>query len=377
MLHHLLHLLPAEAAHRVAIRATALLPAGRPVPEPLLRTRLAGLDLPVPVGLAAGFDKSAEAFDSFGRMGFGFVEIGSVTPRPQAGNPRPRLFRLPEDRAVINRMGFNNDGLEAVARRLARRSPKGPVLGANIGANKDTADPVVDYRLGVRRLHDLVDYLVLNVSSPNTPGLRLLQKQEALTRLVAEVRATRDQVASGGRVRPFFVKVAPDLTDTDEAAIAEVLLAEGADGLIVSNTTLARPESLRSARRGEAGGLSGEPLFQPSTELLRRFRERLPALPIIAVGGIDSVERAWAKFRAGADAIQLYSGMVYEGPTLARRIRQGLRRRLEAEGLAHLGELGGRPGQADPSSDLPSEPLTRGPARAHPGGRLPEHFPEP
>jgi dihydroorotate dehydrogenase len=367
MLHHLLGLLAPETAHRAAVRATALLPAGRPIPDPLLRTELAGLDLPVPIGLAAGFDKNAEAFDGFGRMGFGFVEIGSVTPRPQAGNPKPRLFRLKEDHAVINRMGFNNDGLDAVAARLERRSPKGPVLGANVGANKDSADPVADYRTCVRRLHDLVDYLVLNVSSPNTPGLRLLQKQDALTRLVAEVRAARDQVASQGRARPFFVKVAPDLGEEDEAAIAAVLVAEGADGLIVSNTTVARPPSLRSPHRGEAGGLSGDPLFAPSTALLRRFRERLPTMPIIGVGGIDSVERAWQKLRAGADAIQLYTGMVHAGAGLARQLRRGLHAKLEAEGVAHLSQVSGRR-RLVPE---PSAPLTPTPARAHPGGRFP------
>ncbi|WP_157505593.1 quinone-dependent dihydroorotate dehydrogenase [Geminicoccus roseus] len=368
MLHHLLRLLPSEAAHRAAVRGTALLPAGRPVPEPLLRTELAGLDLPVPIGLAAGFDKNAEAFDGFGRMGFGFVEIGSVTPRPQPGNPKPRLFRLDEDQAVINRMGFNNDGLDAVAARLERRSPKGPVLGANVGANKDSADPIADYRTCVRRLHDLVDYLVLNVSSPNTPGLRLLQKQDALARLVAEVRAARDQVAAAGRARPFFVKVAPDLEPDDEDAIARVLLAEGADGLIVSNTTVARPPGLRSSHKDETGGLSGAPLFQPSTDLLRRFRARLPAMPIIGVGGIDSVERAFQKFRAGADAIQVYSGMVSQGAGLARQLRFGLRARLEAEGIAHLRDVSG------PRAPLAvlHAPLTKGTRQAHPDRPIPE-----
>ncbi|HEX2527185.1 MAG TPA: quinone-dependent dihydroorotate dehydrogenase [Geminicoccus sp.] len=341
MLHRMFRFLPPETAHRAAVRAAALLPAGRPIATPSLRTVLAGLDLPVPIGMAAGFDKNAEAFDGLGRMGFGFVEIGSVTPKPQPGNPRPRVFRLDEDHAVINRMGFNNDGLDAVARRLERRSPKGPVLGANVGANKDSADPVDDYRLGVRRLHDLVDYLVLNVSSPNTPGLRLLQKQDALKRLVAEVRAVRDQVASGGRTRPFFVKVAPDLDQADEEAIARVLVEEGADGLIVSNTTVARPAGLRSPFRGETGGLSGAPLFAPSTALLARFRQKLPELPMIGVGGVDSVERAYEKFRAGADAIQLYSGLVSEGPGLVRRLRRGLADRLKAEGIPLLRDIVG------------------------------------
>ena len=338
----------------MAIAGAALLPAGRPLPAPMLRTRLAGLDLAVPIGLAAGFDKNAQAFDGFGRMGFGFVEIGTVTPLPQPGNPRPRLFRLDEDGALINRMGFNSDGLDVVARRLERRSSNGPVLGANVGANKGVADPIADYRTCVRRLHDLVDYLVLNVSSPNTPGLRALQQHDALTRLVAETRAERDRAAGGGRVRPLFVKVAPDLNTAEEEAIAGVLLAEGADGLIVSNTTVARPDGLRSDHRRETGGLSGTPLFEPSTELLRRFRRALPTLPIIGVGGIDSVERAWQKFRAGADAIQLYTGLVAQGAGLPRRLRRGLRARLEAEGMAHLLELSGRSAMSSDEAATPA-----------------------
>ena len=305
----------------------------------MLRIKLAGLDLPVPIGLAAGFDKNAQAFDGFGRMGFGFVEIGTVTPWPQPGNPRPRLFRLGVDGALINRMGFNNDGLDAVARRLASRSPNGPVLGANVGANRGVDDPILDYQACVRRLHDLVEYLVLNVSSPNTPGLRALQRREALTKLLATVRNVRDQVASSSRPRPLFVKVSPDLDESEVEVIAEVVLREGTDGLIVSNTTTARPTSLRSADRQEVGGLSGRPLFEPSTSLLREFRKLLPRLPIIGVGGIDTVERAVAKFRAGADAIQLYTGLVTQGSNLPRRLRHGLHCHLETEGQAHLKEL--------------------------------------
>lgn len=343
MIRQVLSLLEPESAHRAAIRLAALLPAGHADAVAGLETRLAGLDLPVPIGLAAGFDKNAEAFDGLGRLGFGFVEIGTVTPRPQAGNPRPRLFRLAEDGAIINRMGFNNAGLDAVAARLERRRGHGPVLGANVGANKDSADPIADYRTCVQRLHDLVDYLVLNVSSPNTPGLRQLQKQDALTRLVAEVRAARDQAGQRSRARPFFVKIAPDLGEDDQDAIARVVVDEGADGLIVSNTTIERPASLRSAARGETGGLSGAPLFAPATALLAAMFRRLDGrLPLIGVGGIGSAETALAKFLAGASAVQLYSGLVTAGPGLPRTIARQLPSLLRAQGATHIRDLIGR-----------------------------------
>ncbi|MDX6749354.1 quinone-dependent dihydroorotate dehydrogenase [Geminicoccaceae bacterium 1502E] len=333
----LLRLLPPEAAHRAAIRLLPLAPLPALAAPERLRTRLAGLDLPHPVGLAAGFDKNAEAAAALLRLGFAFVEIGTVTPRPQAGNPKPRLFRLPGDGAVINRMGFNNDGLDAVAARLAER-PKSGIVGANIGMNRDAADPVCDYLAGLERLHPLADYLAVNVSSPNTPGLRALQKAESLARLLeALVRRRGELVAAGAARRPLLLKIAPDLEADDETAIAEVALASGIDGLIVSNTTIARPASLRSAQRHETGGLSGRPLMAPSTALLRRMARRLGGrLPLIGVGGIASAEDAYAKIRAGASAVQVYTGMIHEGPFLVRRIVRGLDALLARDGHASV-----------------------------------------
>ncbi|MDF1585269.1 quinone-dependent dihydroorotate dehydrogenase [Marinimicrococcus flavescens] len=333
----LLRLLPPEAAHRAAIRLLPLVPLPALAAPERLRTRLAGLDLPHPVGLAAGFDKNAEAVAPLLRLGFAFVEVGTVTPRPQAGNPKPRLFRLTGDGAVINRMGFNNDGLDAVAARLAAR-PKSGIVGANIGMNRDAADPALDYLAGLERLHPLADYLVVNVSSPNTPGLRALQKAESLARLLeALVRRRGELVAAGAAPKPVFLKIAPDLEAADEAAIAEVALASGIDGLIVSNTTTARPATLRSARRSEAGGLSGRPLMAPSTALLGRMAQLLGGrLPLIGVGGIASAEDAYAKIRAGATAVQVYTGMVQEGPFLVRRIVRGLEALLDRDGHADI-----------------------------------------
>lgn len=325
------HLLPPETAHRLAVRALPLLPARPSVASPRLRTLLCGLDLPNPVGLAAGFDKNAEAFAGALRQGFGWVETGSVTPRPQAGNPKPRLFRLVEDEAVINRMGFNNDGLEAVAARLAGRDPSAGVVGANIGINKDSTDPVGDYVLGLRRLLPLVDYVTVNVSSPNTPGLRGLQRREPLERLLAALVEARGAVR-----KPLLVKIAPDLDEAGEEDIAEVALASGIDGLIVGNTTVARP-SLRSPHRAEAGGLSGRPLFEPSTALLRRMAQRVRGrLALVGVGGIASGADAYAKIRAGASAVQLYSAMVYGGLGLARRVARELDALLERDGFADV-----------------------------------------
>lgn len=325
------HLLPPETAHRLAVRALPLLPVRPAVASPRLRTLLCGLDLPNPVGLAAGFDKNAEAFAGALRQGFGWVETGSVTPRPQAGNPKPRLFRLVEDEAVINRMGFNNDGLEAVAARLAGRDPSAGVVGANIGINKDSTDPAGDYVPGLRRLLPLVDYVTVNVSSPNTPGLRGLQRREPLERLLAALVEARGAVR-----KPLLVKIAPDLDEAGEEDIAEVALASGIDGLIVGNTTVARP-SLRSPHRAEAGGLSGRPLFEPSTALLQRMAQRVRGrLALVGVGGIASGADAYAKIRAGASAVQLYSAMVYGGLGLARRVARELDALLERDGFADV-----------------------------------------
>jgi dihydroorotate dehydrogenase len=325
----LAHLLPPETAHRLAVRTLPLLPARSVPTSPRLRTRLAGLDLPHPIGLAAGFDKNAEAFAGALRQGFGWVEIGSVTPRPQAGNPKPRLFRLVEDEAVVNRMGFNNDGLEAVAARLAGRDPATGIVGANIGINKDSADPVADYVLGLRRLLPLVDYVTVNVSSPNTPGLRGLQRREPLTRLLAALIAARGDVK-----RPLLLKIAPDLDASGEDDIAQVALDAGVDGLIVGNSTLARPPSLRSIHRHEAGGLSGRPLLGPSTDLLRRMAQRIRGrLALVGVGGIASGADAYAKIRGGAGAVQLYTGLVYHGLDLAARAARELDALLARDGF--------------------------------------------
>jgi dihydroorotate dehydrogenase len=295
------------------------------------------------VGLAAGFDKDAEVPDAMLAAGFGFVECGTVTPLPQAGNPRPRLFRLREDRAVINRMGFNNLGLDAFAGRLAGRPRRG-IVGANLGANKDAVDRVADYVAGLRRVAGLCDYVTINVSSPNTPGLRALQTRAALDELLgrlAEVRAETGR-ASPVVLPPVFLKVAPDLDADEPAEIAAAVRRHGFDGIIVSNTTVERPPSLRSAHAVETGGLSGAPLMSRSTAILRAFRDADAKLPLIGVGGVASGADAYAKLRAGADAVQLYSALVYDGPGLVQRIKHELAALLRAGGFASVAELGRR-----------------------------------
>ena len=323
-----------EDAHGWAIRGLKLglgPVAGRD--DPILATTLAGLVLPNPVGLAPGFDKDAEVFAPMLRAGFGFVECGTVTPLPQAGNPRPRLFRLTEDRAVINRMGFNNKGLEAYAARLARRGPG--VVGANFGANKDSADRVGDYVTGLTRLWGLADYYTINISSPNTPGLRALQTKAALEDLLGRIAEAAAGLPVQG-ARPIFLKVAPDLEDGEVEAICEAAAGNGLQGVIVSNTTISRP-TLRSRHAGEAGGLSGAPLFGMSTEMLRRFRAAAAGrFALMGVGGIGSGAEAYAKIRAGADAVQLYSALVFEGPGLVSRIKRELAQRLRADGFASV-----------------------------------------
>jgi len=312
-----------------------LAPAVRMVVDPHLATSIGGLALAHPVGLAAGFDKNAVAVRGLARRGFAFVEIGTVTPRPQAGNPRPRLFRLREDLAVINRMGFNNDGLAAVAGRLAAAGPRPVPVGANVGMNRDAAEPARDYVAGVELLGPYADYLVVNVSSPNTPGLRALQKAERLAALLAPIVVARGALA--GPRRPLLVKIAPDLEEADEAAIAEVALASGIDGLVISNTTVGRPTGLRSRHAGEAGGLSGRPLMGPSTALLARMRRLVgQRLVLVGVGGIASAADAMAKIRAGASAVQLYTGLVHAGPGLVRRIVEGLPALLDEGGFPDL-----------------------------------------
>lgn len=326
--------LDAERAHRLTIAALKMKPPGRSAPaDPALATRVAGLDFPNPVGLAAGFDKDAEVFAPLLGLGFGFVEVGTLTPRPQEGNPKPRLFRLAEDEAVINRMGFNNGGQEAAAARLRRRQRGRGIVGINIGANKDSGDRIADYAQSVTRMAPLADYLTVNISSPNTPGLRALQDKGALTELLAAVVEAR-----GGEGPPIFLKVAPDLEPMDVQDISDVVVAQGIDALIVSNTTIGRPP-LRSRHSREMGGLSGAPLKPLALKRLRDFRLATEGrVPLIAAGGIASGADAWARIKAGASLVQLYSALVFHGPRLARRIAAELRALAQQGGFATVAD---------------------------------------
>ena len=324
--------LDAEAAHGLSLRALGCgLPLGLPVRAPArLGVKLEGLAFPNPLGLAAGYDKNGEVPDALLGLGFGFVEVGTVTPLPQAGNPRPRVFRLVEDKAVINRLGFNNEGHDALGARLAARKGRTGIVGVNIGANKDAADRIADYEVGVRRFAPVASYLTANISSPNTPGLRNLQSRESLAELLRRMVAVRGETRHS---TPIFLKIAPDLTEAELAEVAEEVLASGIEGIIVSNTTLAR-DGLRSAARGEGGGLSGTPLFARSTAILAQMRRLVgPDLAIIGVGGVDSAETAAEKIRAGADIVQLYSSMIYEGPAQPGRIVAGLDRIVADAGV--------------------------------------------
>jgi dihydroorotate dehydrogenase len=306
--------------------------------HPSLRRQLLGLDFPNPVGLAAGFDKNADAVAGALALGFGFVEVGTVTPRAQPGNPKPRVFRIVEHGAIINRLGFNNDGFDAVRARLAARGGKG-IVGVNIGANHDSQDRAADYVAGVRQFSGVVDYITINISSPNTAGLRNLQARVALTDLMTRVAEARAGAPDG---TPVLLKIAPDLDDAGLAGIAEAALAAGIDGIVVSNTTVDRHGLGHNGRAAEAGGLSGRPLFRRSTIMLARMRRIVGrAMVLVGVGGIDSTEAAWSKIAAGADLIQLYTGMIYEGPELARRIVAGLAERLDREGIGSIADLAG------------------------------------
>jgi len=331
-----------ETAHGLSIAA---LRSGVPLgaaaaADPRLAVSVAGMHMPNPLGMAAGYDKNGEVPDALLGLGFGHAEIGTVTPLPQPGNPRPRIFRLEADRAVINRLGFNNQGHEAALARLAARAARGGVVGVNIGANKDSTDRIGDYALGAARFAALAAYLTVNISSPNTPGLRNLQSRESLRELLARVRAARDEALAGSAKRtPIFLKIAPDLVEADLAEIAEEVLASGIEGVIVSNTTLAR-DGLRSAAALEAGGLSGAPLFARSTAVLARMRRLLgPGVAIIGVGGVDSAAAAIDKIRAGADLVQLYTGMIYAGPRLPGRIVRELSAHVARQGLRNIAEL--------------------------------------
>lgn len=325
--------LDAEAAHRAAVKALRLMPPRRPPDfSPALRSRVAGLDFPTPIGLAAGFDKDAEVARQMLSLGFGFVEVGTITPKPQGGNPKPRLFRLTEDSAVINRMGFNNEGQPAAFTRLEECAHWQGVVGVNIGANKDSADRIADYVSGVRAMASVAKYLTINVSSPNTPGLRGLQDEGVLQELLAAVQGA-------GVKKPIFLKVSPDIGKDDPDRIVRAALDHKIDAIIVSNTTVTRPP-LTSRHANEAGGLSGAPLKPLALEVLQRFRRASAGeIPLIGVGGIATADDAWERFCAGASLIQLYSAMVYEGPGIARRIARDLARRLKREGIPNIGEL--------------------------------------
>ena len=335
LLRPLVFRLEAERAHRLAIAALRLKPAGAPPAAGPLAIRVAGLTFPNPLGMAPGFDKDAEVPDALLGLGFGFAEVGTLTPLPQEGNPRPRLFRLAEDQAVINRMGFNNGGLEAARLRLEKRPRRG-IVGANVGANKTSEDRVGDYLAGLAALSPLADYITINISSPNTPGLRDLQGDKELEALLGAVAAARPDKGP-----PVFLKVAPDLDEGAPARIVEAVMKHGIDGIIVSNTTISRP-SLASRHAGEAGGLSGAPLKDLALQRLRDFRRASGgALPLIGVGGIATAEDAWQRIRAGASLVQLYSAMVYEGPGIARHILTGLAECLRKSGFSTIAEAVG------------------------------------
>jgi dihydroorotate dehydrogenase len=336
LLRPLIHAFDAETAHRLTIGALRLLPnRAAPALSASLSSKVAGLTFPSPVGLAAGFDKDGEVPDAMLSLGFGFVEVGTLTPKPQAGNPRPRLFRLAEDEAVINRMGFNNRGQAAALQRLSRRKRRG-LVGVNIGANKDSGDRINDYASGVARMAPVADYLTINISSPNTPGLRNLQAGGELVELLGAVAAARGE---GGP--PIFLKVAPDLAPGDHERIVRAALDSRIDALIVANTTISRP-ALASRFRDESGGLSGAPLKPLALAALRLFRSASGGeLPLIAAGGIASAEDAWARIAAGASLVQLYSALVYHGPGLARRIADGLAERLEQRGMSSIADAVG------------------------------------
>jgi len=353
MLFHLLKpalfALDSETGHRLAIRGLSALPLRGPLsallrdqmPHPAaLTVAVAGLTFPNPVGVAAGFDKDAEVPDALLQLGFGFTEVGSITPVPQAGNPKPRLFRLVEDQAVINRMGFNNAGGAAALERLRARAARPGIVGVNIGANKDSADRIADYAVMAAMMAPYAGYLCVNVSSPNTPGLRALQDVGALTALIDGVIAARD-AAAGDSPPPVFLKLAPDLEPADIDAIARIAIDKQLGALVVSNTTISRP-ALRSHHAGEAGGLSGAPLRELATQRLRDFRTATgAAIPLVGVGGIATAQHAWDRIRAGASLVQLYSAMVYAGPGLGARIVRGLEALMRRDGFASIAEAVG------------------------------------
>ncbi len=336
-------LLDAERAHSLTIAGLKAAPLGPPPASPrALAIRVAGLDFPNPVGLAAGFDKNAEVADKILALGFGFAEVGTLTPLPQSGNPKPRMFRLVIEHGVINRLGFNNNGQAVAAKRLAKRDRTRGIVGINIGANKDSEDRIADYETGVRVMAPLADYLTINISSPNTPGLRALQDEGALDALLERAIAAR---APDGP--PIFLKVAPDLEPADIDAISRIAMDRSIDALIVGNTTITRPE-LTSRHAAETGGLSGRPLARLARQRLGDFRDATGGeMPIIAVGGIDSAKEAWARIRAGASLVQLYTALAYQGPSLGRDIVRGLERLRKCDGFASIAEAIGSERRTD------------------------------
>lgn len=349
----------AETAHGISILAlrAGIVPRQALAEDDRLAQSICDIAFPNPVGLAAGFDKNAEVPDAMLGLGFGFVEVGTVTPRSQAGNPRPRIFRLPAAGAVINRLGFNNGGHDAALARLTARTGRRGIVGVNIGANKDSEDFIADYEAGIDRFHAVADYFTANISSPNTPGLRSLQAGAALSELLRRVLARRDAMAGAtGLRRPVFLKIAPDLDMAQMDEIARVIRASSLDGLIVSNTTVSRDGVENEANGSEVGGLSGRPLFERSTIVLARMRQRLGTdLPIIGVGGVDSAQSAITKFEAGANLVQLYTGMIYRGPGIAGEIRRGLIAEIERRKLPHIGALRGTRTDEWAARSLPTE----------------------
>ena len=345
-----------EDAHRMAIQGLKILPPVKLAPDdPKLAVRAFGLNFPNPIGMAAGFDKSAEAPDALLRLGFGFVEIGSVTPKPQGGNPRPRLFRLERDEAVVNRMGFNNDGAEVVLRRLAGRASQGGIVGVNVGANKDSADRIADYVQLIETFAPVASYFTVNVSSPNTPGLRNLQQAAALDDLLARVIDARERVRRSAGDSPVLLKIAPDLSLAELDDVVHIARSRRVDGMIVANTTLARPSTLREqARAAEQGGLSGRPLFRLSTRMVAETYVRVEAaFPLIGVGGIDSGGAALTKIRAGASLVQLYSALVYKGLGLVEEIKRDLASTLLRTGRDSLSEIVGADAATLTAEDWP------------------------
>ncbi len=338
----LLHALPPETAHNIGLSALrcGLVPPQEFQSNKILTQNILGMEFKNPVGIAAGFDKNAVAINPLLMQGFGFVEAGTVTPLPQSGNPKPRIFRLPEDKAVINRLGFNNNGLDYFVQNFSKRDKMLGIAGANIGKNKDTENAAEDYVRGLKAVYPHADYITINISSPNTKGLRDLQHREALSELLSELsKAGSNTAQTHGKKIPLFLKIAPDIDKNECEDIAETILKHAIDGLIVSNTTISRPQSLINQNRSEAGGLSGAPLFPLSTTILAEmYKFTKGKIPIIGVGGISSAEDAYIKIRAGASLIQLYSALIYQGFGLVRSINEKLPILLSQDGFSHISE---------------------------------------